>query len=275
MGKIARGWKMTKMSLAIIRKDKHLLLFPILSGLFTVLIIIGFIGGMFLSLGLEGMFEATNTYLFIGLLFLVYFLSYFVSIFFNAAIVGCAMIRLDGGTPTVGDGFRVAGENIGRILTWALFAATVGLVLRAIQDRLGFIGKVVIGLIGVLWSLGTFFVVPVLIFEKVGPLTAIKRSAAVFKSAWGETFVGGIGIGVIFFLLGLLGIPMIVGGYMLGGETGLIVGAVATAIYWVALAVVASAAMAVLTAALYRFATTGKVTREFGARQLFENPWRY
>lgn len=275
MGKIARGWKMTKMSLRIVRKDKHLLIFPILSGLFTALILVGFVVGMFYSIGIEAMFEATNTYTFLALTVVVYFLSYFISIYFNAAVIGCAMIRLDGRRPTLGDGFRVANQNIGRILAWALFTATVGLVLRTIQEKVGIFGKIVVGLIGVAWALGTFFVVPVLIFEKVGPLTAMKRSAVVFKGVWGETFVGGMGIGVIFFLAGLLGVPMIVLGLALGGETGLFIGVGAAAVYWIALAVVASAAASILTAALYRFATTGKVSREFGSRQLFENPWRY
>jgi len=275
MGKIARGWQMTKMSLRIIRKDKRLLLFPIMSGLFTILIIVGFLAGIFFSVGIESVFEGAGFYTLAALTVGVYFLSYFVTIFFNAAIVGCAMIRLDGGVPTLGDGFRIAKENIGRILAWTLFTATVGLALRAIQEKMGIIGRIIVGLIGVAWALGTFFVVPVLIFEKVGPLTAMKRSAVLFKGVWGETFVGSIGLGAIFFLAGLLGVPMIILGAALGGETGLFIGVAVAAVYWIALAVVASAAGSILTAALYRYATTGKVSREFGQKQLFENPWMY
>ena len=266
---------MTKMSLRIIRKDKELLLFPVISGLFTSMIIVGFLAGMFYSVGIDGMFEWMTGYSFIVLFVGLYFLSTFVTIFFNAAIIGCAMIRLDDGIPKLRDGFRIAKENIGRILAWTLFTATVGLVLRSIQQKAGIIGRIVIGFIGVAWALGTFFVVPVLIFEKVGPLNAMKRSATVFKGVWGETLVGNIGIGFIFFLAGLLGLPAIILGAVLGGVTGLIIGVAVAVVYWIALAVVASAVQSVLTATLYRYATTGKVSREFGSRQLFENPWRY
>lgn len=263
------------MSLRIIRKDKELLLFPVLSGVFTILIIVGFLAGMFYSIGIEGIFDVTENYSFIAIFAGLYFLCYFVTIFFNAAIVGCAMKRLDGGIPKLRDGFRIARENIGRILAWTLFAATVGLVLRMIQERAGIIGRIIIGFIGIAWALGTFFVVPVLIFEKVGPLTAMKRSASVFKGVWGETLAGNIGLGFIFILAGLLGLLAIILGALLGGVTGLIIGLAIAVGYWIALAVVASAAQSILTAALYRYATTGKVSREFGSKQLFENPWRY
>lgn len=275
MGKISRGWQLTKMSLRIIRKDKELLLFPVLSGVFTILIIVGFLAGMFYSIGIEGIFNVTENYSFIVIFAGLYFLCYFVTIFFNAAIVGCAMIRLDGGIPKLRDGLRIARENIGGILAWTLFAATVGLVLRTIQERAGIIGRIIIGFIGIAWALGTFFVVPILIFEKVGPLTAMKRSASVFKGVWGETLAGNIGLGFIFILAGLLGLLAIILGALLGGVTGLIIGLAIAVCYWIALAVIASAAQSILTAALYRYATTGKVSREFGSKQLFENPWRY
>lgn len=275
MGRISRGWRLTKLSLRVIKKDKELLLFPVLSGLFMILIMAGFIGGMFLSLGFEGMFEGSATFLFIAMMAVMYFLIYFVGIFFNAAIIGCAMIRLEGGMPNLKDGFRIGRENIKRILAWALFAATVGLVLRAIQERAGIIGKIIIGVIGVAWALGTFFVVPVLIFEKVGPIDAMKRSASLFRKSWGETLAGSIGLGLIFLLAGLLGILAIIVGFAVGGVTGLIVGIIVAFMYWIALAIVASAAQSVLVAALYRYATTGKVSREFGSEQLYSNPWRY
>jgi hypothetical protein len=274
MGRISRGWEMTKTSLRVIRKDKELLLFPVLSGVFTLLIIGGFLAGMFLSVGWDEMFEGTMTYASIAVLIVAYALAYFIVIFFNAALIGCAMIRLEDGVPHLRDGFRIAKENIGRIAVWALFAATVGLVLRAIQERVGILGKILVGIVGIAWALATFFVVPVLIFEKVGPIAAIKRSSGLFRSVWGETLSGSIGLGLIFILLGLIGLPIIIVGALLGGFTGAIVGFVIAAIYWVVLAIVASAANGVLVATLYRYATTGKVSRQFASERLIANPWR-
>ncbi|MDH3364388.1 MAG: DUF6159 family protein [Thermoplasmata archaeon] len=274
MGRISRGWEMAKTSLRVIKKDKELLLFPVLSGVFTILIIGGFLGGMYLSVGWDGMYDGMTDYVFIGMLIAAYVLAYFVVVFFNAALIGCAMIRLEDGVPHLRDGFRIARENLGRIVAWALFAATVGLILRAIQQRVGFLGKILVGIVGIAWALATFFVVPVLIFEKLGPLSAMKRSSGIFKNVWGETLSGGLGLGLIFFLLGLLGLPIIVMGALLGGITGAIIGIVITLIYWIALAIVASAASGVLVAALYRYATTGKVSRQFASERLIANPWR-
>ncbi len=272
MGRIGTGWQLTKTSLRVLRKDKELLLFPLISGLALVGILALFIGGMFVTVGFGAAFGGDATWIFGVLMVLYYFLSFFIGIFFNAAIVGAATIRLNGGNPTLGDGLRIAWENVGRIFLWAVFAATVAMILRAIQQRLGFIGKIIIGLVGVAWSLATFFVVPVLVYEKLGPWAAVKRSAHLFKATWGETLVGGFSMGAIFVLLGLAGILVPILGFLVGGVVGLIVGVVVVVVYWVGLALVASAASSILMAALYRYATTGKVAEEFQGLPAFAAP---
>ena len=274
MGRISRGWEMTKTSLRVIKKDKELLLFPLLSGIFSAIIIAGFVMAMFTTGALTEFDEGAVPYLAIVLGVVAYAAMYFIVIFFNAALIGCAMIRLEDGVPHLKDGFRIATENIGRIFAWALFAATVGLILRAIQERVGFLGKIIVGLVGIAWALATFFVVPVLIFEKIGPLKAMKRSAGIFRNVWGETIVGGLGLGLVFFLAGLLGIPIILIGALIAGGTGAIAGLIIAVIYWISLAIVASAANGVLVAALYRYATTGKISRQFASESLLANPWR-
>jgi Family of unknown function (DUF6159) len=92
-----------------------------------------------------------------------------VSIYFNAAVMDAAMIRVNGGDPTISDGMKVARENIRRIAAWALFTATVGLILRAIAQRFVFIGRIIAGVASLAWGFATYLVVPVLIFEKIGP----------------------------------------------------------------------------------------------------------
>ena len=269
MGRIGLGWQLTKTSLRVLRKDKELLVFPLLSGLVLILLLGGFVGGMFVAFGLESMLGGASTWLFVAVMAVYYIFAFFVSFFFNAAVVGAATIRLNGGNPTLGDGLRIARENVGRIFLWAVFAGTVAMVLRAIQERLGFLGKIIIGLLGVAWSLATYFVVPVLIFEKLGPWAAVKRSAHIFKSTWGETLVGGFSMGAIFFLAGLLGILAIILGLVLGGVLGLLVGLLVAVVYWILLGLVASAATSILVAALYRYATTGKVAEDFQGLPMF------
>ena len=275
MGKMGRGWQLAKMSLRIIRKDKEILVFPVLSGLITLLILGSFFAGTFFTVGLSGLEDSSSSWAFYAFFIVFYFVAFFVSIFFNACIIGCATIRMNGGDPTIRDGFRIAGQNLGRILMWALFTATVGLIIRAIQERVGFIGKLIMGAIGVAWTIVTYFVVPVLIFEHVGPWVAVKRSASILKGTWGEALVGNLGLGVIFFLAMLPGvIVLLLGIYGLvawGIAAGIVILALAI-VYILMIGIIASAAEAVLVAALYRFATTGQVSEEFQGFA-FEKPF--
>lgn len=263
MGRLGTGWQLTKTSLRVLRKDKKLLLFPLISGIALLAILAGFLGSMFLAFGLEGMFAGSAVWVFVIGMVVFYVVAFFVAIFFNAAIIGAATIRLDGGAPTLSDGLRIAWQNVGRIFLWALFAATVAMVLRAIQQRAGWIGRIIVGLVGIAWSLATYFVVPVLIYEKLGPWAAVKRSAGLFKRTWGEAFVGGFSMGGIFFLLGLAGLlPLVVALYV-GGTAAILAAVVVMFAYWVVLALVAASASSILVAALYRYANTGKVAEDF------------
>src|SRR4030042_630870 len=106
MGRISRGWQLAKMSLRIIRKDKEMLLFPLLSGIITLLILGSFFGGMFAVYGLEGITDDANSIVFYVFFAVFYFVSFFVTTFFNACVIGAATIRMNGGNPTFSDGIR-------------------------------------------------------------------------------------------------------------------------------------------------------------------------
>ncbi len=272
MGRIRRGWQMTKMSLRIIRKDKELLLFPLLSGIITLLILGSFFGGMFAIYGLEGITDDADSIVFYVFFAVFYFVSFFVATFFNACVVGAATIRMNGGNPTFMDGIRKATHSLKYIILWSLFAATVGLILRAIQERVGFLGKIIVGALGVAFAIATYFVVPVLVFEKLGPWAALKRSVSILKGTWGEALIGNLGLGVIFFLFGLLGLIPIIAGIWVMTFWSIVIGFLVAIVYWLILGLIASAASSVLLAALYRYATTGKTAEDFEDLS-FSHPW--
>jgi len=266
-GRLSSSWELMKSSLRVIRADKELLMFPVLSGIIMAFIGLTFIGGIFLS----DLFEFAPTALIILLIFVLYLLLYFIGIYFNTALIGCATIRLEGGDPTLKDGFRTANKNLRAIAGWAVIAAIVGIILRALEERAGMIGKIVISLIGFAWTMATFFIVPVLIYENLSVFTAIKRSAYVFKDTWGETFIGYFGLGVIIFLLCLIGVIPVLMGLTLGGLLT-VIGLALAVVYWIFIACVGSAAQGVLTAALYRYATTGKISHDVVPEHLL-NPY--
>jgi hypothetical protein len=195
-GTLGRSIELLKDTWHVLMMDKEHLLFPILSGIATLAILFTFIFPV-LFLGLLGDTGAGPVLLFL-LIFLFYFVSYAVAIFFNSGLIACASIRFSGGDPTVRDGISAALKHLDKILAWALIAATVGLVLSTLSRKSGVVGKIVISLVGIAWSLVTFLVIPVMILEERGVVDAIQESGRLLKKTWGENIVGNISLGIIF-----------------------------------------------------------------------------
>ena len=269
-GSIANSFALVKASANVLKQDKELLVFPLMSSIATVLVVASFIAPIFM-IGPELFAESEEPgYLAYSLGFLFYVVQYTVIFFFNAALVGAALIRLDGGDPTVGDGLAIASKRLGSILGYAVIAATVGMILRFLQERAGFIGRIVTGLIGMAWTLTTYLTVPILVTKDIGPIDAVKESASMFKRTWGEQVVGNFGMGVAIFLMGLswtlVSCVLI---YLTVGVTGnvalMVMAAVVMVLGYVFLALFASALNGIYTAALYRYAMTGD-TGHFDAR---------
>lgn len=268
VGRLSRGWKLAKMSLGVIKKDKEILIFPFLSLICLGIIAASFFGGIFLMGGFDAFYSPPA----IAALVVMYLLLYFFMIYFNVAVIGCAMIRFEGGDPTVRDGFRTSNGNLWVILKWAIISATVGMILGVIQSRLKLAGRVIAAIGGLAWGIATYFAVPVLIYEKTSVFGAVKRSAHLLRSTWGEMIIGGLGLGLILALLFLLGLIPIFTGLMIGGLSGLIVGLIIATPYWLIIVCIGSAADSIFHTALYRYATTGKVAPGF-SEEVLRKPW--
>jgi len=262
MGKLARSWELVKASWAVLQADKELLIFPILSTIAVITVMATFAVPMFLAGVFDGGLVAGGTIQFAGIVlgFCFYTVQYTVIFYCNSALVGAAMMRLNGGNPTIGDGFRIANKHFVSILGYALISATVGLILRSIAER-GFIGRIVASLLGFGWNLATFLAVPVLVIEGVGPIEAVKRSTQLLKKTWGEQIAGNLGLGAAFTLLFFLMLVPFGAALALAIMTKsapLIVGVVAVYILVVMVtSLIASALSAIYTAAVYRYATEG------------------
>jgi hypothetical protein len=202
------------------------------------------------------------SYVAMGVAFLFYVVQYAVIFFFNAALVGAALIRLDGGDPTVSDGLAIASKRMGSILGYAVIAATVGMVLRMLSERAGILGRIAISLVGMAWTLATYLTVPVLVTKDIGPIDAVKESAMVFKRTWGEQVVGNFGMGWAIFLImlawtALSGLVLWLVAPMGGGAVLPAIGI--TVFGYILLGLFASALGGIYRAALYRYAMTGEV----------------
>ena len=270
--RFSRSWGLIKASAGVLSKDKELLVFPLLSAVCTLIVAAAFVLPAFGMGALDGLREGGMSAAAYVFAFLFYLVQYFVIFFFNSALVGAAMIRLDGGDPTLRDGLRIASSKALPILGYAAIAATVGMILRAIQERAGFLGKIVAGFLGVAWTLASFLVVPVLVSRDIGPIDAVKESAVLLKKTWGENLIGQGGVGLIFALV-FFGLIVVGGGAIIAAATtgngvliGLIIALVVIALLLAGL--VQAALSGIYSAALYRYAVGAGDSQGFDAQLL-------
>jgi hypothetical protein len=247
--RLSNGWTIALESFAVLKENRQLILFPILSGISMVMVIASFVIILFASTGWDvDAIKDQGTVVNYFIVFCYYLVNYFVIVFFNTALVHCTHLYFRGEEVTIRKGLQFSMSRIGAILSWAIFAATAGTVLRLMQDRLGWLGKIITGLIGVVWSIATFFVVPVIAYEKLGPLDAFKRSAALMKEKWGE----GLGATFSFGIVQMLGILLLtIPSFLLGWLLHPVAGIVLFVLGVFTILVVISAARVIFVSAVY------------------------
>jgi hypothetical protein len=265
---IQRSYTIFRQSLSVLRQDKEILIFPLLSGIFTIIAMAGLISGGVITGFFQRLLQSGNRSLEANLLgysalFVWYFVSWFIVLFFNVGVVACARIRLEGGDPTVADGFRAARENLKAIVMWALISATVGLILRMIAERSKLVGALIARFLGAAWAIATYFIVPVMIFEKSSARDSMSSSTNLIAKTWGESLVTAAGVGVVIMLLGVGGLAFPIIGFMVS-PTGALIGLGVMVLYWIALAIISSALTGIYRTGLYLYAKEGRELGGFG-----------
>lgn len=271
---LSRSWEYAKISYGVIWENKQLVVFPILSSIAAVLVMASFLvplwsSGMIDRMTSDDPNAAVSEAVMYAILFAFYFCNYFVIVFFNSALTACAMRVINGEQPTVGDGLAVAMRRLPQIIAWAFVSAIVGVILQIIENANEKVGRFISAILGSAWTALTYFVVPVIVVDGVGPVEAFKRSVGTLKSQWGTALVGGFSLG----FLGLLVIlPIVlVSGVLVWlatqsmGTPGLIAAiAVAVVLFAIGMAV-NSAAGVVFKALLFNFATNRSLPQGINA----------
>ena len=276
--RFSRSWSLIKASASVLKANPSLLLFPLVSAIACIVVAATFIVPAATSGWLMHAFsDERGSPLAYVWAFGFYTVQYFVIIFFNTALVGAASMHLDGKQATLADGLGIARRRIGVIFGYAIIAATVGMILRAIEERAGFIGKIVVGFLGAAWTISQFMAVPVLVHRNVGPIDAVKESALLLKKTWGENLIGNGGIGLVFAFIwvGLIVVAVALGGSAIAARSaalGITFGALMV-LAFVLLALIQAALQGIYSAALYRYAEDGEGTAAFD-RQTLENAFR-
>jgi len=257
--KIHRSWALVKASAAVLSANRQLLIFPVLSLMASLVVLATFVLPVF-GWGLLPR-DGTSALAWWVVGFLFYLSQYFVIFFFGSALVSAALAHMEGERPTVQESLGVAWSKAVPILGYAAISATVGVLLRALEERAGFLGRLVTATLGAAWTLGAFLTVPVLVAQDVGPVDAVKTSIALLRKTWGENAAGHVGVGLAFglvtmvvFLIGALLALMVSG---VSGMAAAAIGAV-TVLLVLGLGIYQSALMGIYSAALYRYAKRGE-----------------
>ena len=266
MGKFSNSWALMKASWGILKKDKEMLLFPIISGITLLILFASFIAPLYMFDSYNGankFLSKNEDVVNFLLIFIFYYITYFVMIFFNAALIACAKIRIDGGDPTVRAGLKIAFSHLFHIAGWAFISSSVGMLLRIIEERFEFVGKIVSSVLGIAWSITSFLVIPILVIEKKAPSTAFKESAKLLKKTWGEQVIGNFSFGLVFLALSL---PawLLISVVIATGQGMVSVALITVAVtYIILLIIIQTALQAIFQTVLYQYARFNRVSGGF------------
>ncbi len=299
VNRISRSWEIFKTSYALIMGQKKLLIFPAVSFVCTIVLAVLILGtgwGILEASGIdivammdkasqssgEDVSQKTEVIGFIAFA-LVYFCSVFIASFFSTAFYSQIMVGLRGEEVSISNGLGFAFKRIGAIFMWAMLAASVGLILKILEERLGWLGQLVIKLIGLVWAVATVFAIPVIVFDTSisNPIEVVKTSAGAIKKTWGESLVGFMGLGVlnglsfvlfIFYAIGISIITAAVGAQ--GIAAGFLIATIPLAfLAWLAFAYIVNVAEKVYIATLYIYSQENFIPGSF-SRELIANPWK-
>jgi len=214
---IGRGWKMSKLSMSVVKKDPELMVYMFISGFLSLIAMIGMSVPQYLGQTWAVDAEGLMTPMYMGFVFLGYMIISIVVTFWNSAIVANSHIRLTGGDPKFMDGVSAAISKLHIIILWGIIAGTVGLLLKilnqAARDQKG--GAAIVAIIltaigAAVWWMMTFFMIPHMIIEGKGIGDSLKSSKKIFLKTWGENITSGLGIGFIgFFFMAVIAIVTI------------------------------------------------------------------
>jgi hypothetical protein len=261
MERLSRSFDIVTQSYRILLHDKDLMVLPLIAGVVNIGAALSFAFGFGLTPSVVRA-GGLDTYVPLFLLFVV---VYTIGIFFQAAVVAGATERMRGGDPTLGSALSAAGRRIASIMAWAVVAATVGTVIRVIHDKAGVVGQLLTKVLGITWSLATFFIVPVLVLEERSIRDSFRRSVSVFRETWGESIAVPVTVGLAAFVmwvaLAAIAATVALAAGRPAGIGTFVVGAIMLTVFFATL-------QGVYLATLFRYATEGWVPAGFSGELL-------
>lgn len=269
--RIRQGWELTKKSWSVVREHPKLLRLTI-TGAVMALVVAIVVGGPGLWLASSDV-DSTQVVGWVLLAVASYLASFFV-IYYNVALAAAADEALAGREPDLTAARSRARHQLPAIAGWALVSMIVAVLVNGLRDRGGSAGRILGAIGAAAWGFVTFFVVPVLALEGIGPLAAMKRSAQLVRRKWGEQATGNVAIGGFATLGSILGAIVFALGIVLvvsGATANIAIGAVLVvvgALVTIVTSVVAGAMRGVFGVALYHFGVDDEARGPFERSEL-------
>ena len=269
MERIKNTWSLMKSAFSVLMQEKKLLVFPVLSGLCTIIIMLTFFLPLlaFESSWIDDLQAGMPGWTFFLVIFLFYFVNYFFMIFFNSAAVVSAIYVMRDGSPSIGKAIKIVMGRIGALAGWTLIAATIGLIINSLENQSDKFGSLFTGLLGLSWTVVSFLVLPILVIENKGPIFSLKESARMLKHSWGEQLIGHFSFGLIFFLLMLPWVAIVGGMYFFGELFGLIALGIFL-LYAVGLGIIQWILQSIFMGTVYMYVRDHKIPGSFTVSQL-------
>ncbi len=256
MGRIGNTWQLAKTSWSVLKQDRELLWIPVLSFLVSIVVIAVTVGLIAVTTSVGDAEDSAGIAVLIIALLAAMALGT-VAVFFNGALVAGAYERMSGGDPTVRSAVRRAFSRIGGLVPWAIITTTVGLVLQALRERAGWLGRLMVGMVDLAWQVATFLTVPAIVIDGMGAIEGLKRSASLLRRSWGENLVARVGFGLLGLILMIPAVAIVLLAAASGSNVITIAGVVIAGAWIAVVMVVLTALNAIFQTALYMYATTG------------------
>lgn len=279
-GRMKTGWLLFKQSFGIIKANPALWRYMVMSMLISLILISVMIATVILDLKVarllatadsEGVLTLTPLGLVAFVLFGVAATS--ATFYYATALSSHVLSIFRGEQSNYMQHIKLVRSKLPAIITYAAISVVVGYLLRMLEQRFRFVGRLVSKFLGALWTLATSFVVSIIADSETSAPKAVKQSVSLFKQNWGETITGRVSLGgAVFLVYILIMLPVtFVLAVLLGGLFGGVGTIIAGLIFFsgvIVLGVVESLATNILNVCLYYYAKYGVVPPAFNPELL-------
>jgi hypothetical protein len=183
-----------------------------------------------------------------------------ISVIGQAVIVAAATNSLNGRRSSLGAAWTTAASQLPRLVLFGIVYAAERTITGILRGSRRSLGRLAADAIDRAWDFATFLAIPAMLYEDLPVFRAVERSGKLVAKRWGVQLTARSVLGLALFVLVL---PLIIIGEVVLVAVSALLGTIIVVGAVVGMFAVSGALTGVLSAALYRFATTGAIAPGF------------